>query len=332
MGKFNLFSPYAPYGWEQINLSEGTYIPSELNNRENASFAYWQRAFFQRAASVIKLEVPKEWEGGIKQFLYWCLTRQGFVYVGKSKVYGKFFQPCTINGFTFYYQPTRVLICNPYNKDPELNKEIELDKDGALLKWTPDFRGIWDIINMFAEKMALMNPVIDISIRNNAMSWVYMAKTPQAAASFKKAMDEIYQGKPGVVVDKDLLLNDVERDTDPFSFLDRKNIAQSYINDKLLQDWQTILNAFDAEVGIPTVPYAKKERMVTSEAESRQTDSKARSQIWLECLQSSIEHINDVLGEDVGIKASLRYDEEVKEDELGKDDNTGDGNMVEGRE
>ena len=70
--------------------------------------------------------------------------------------------------------------------------------------------------------------------------------------------------------------------------------------------------------------------MVTSEAESRQTDSKARSQIWLECLQSSIEHINDVLGEDVGIKASLRYEEkeEVKEDELCKDDDTGEGELA----
>lgn len=322
------FSPYAPYYWDQINFSAGTYVPSELHNRENASFAFWQRALFQRAASVIELSVPKEWEGSVKQFLYWILTRKGYCWVGRSDMYGKLFQDCTLQGFSVFYQPTHVLITNPYNKDPRTTGELKLDENGTLLKLTPDFMGIWDIVNYYAERLALITPVVDVSIRNNAMAWAYLAKTPQAAATFKKAMDEIYSGKPGVVVDASMLLNDESRDQEPFEFLDRKNIAQSYILDKLLQDMQSLLNSFDAEIGIPTIPYAKKERMVTSEAESRQSDSQARSAIWLECLKSSIEHLNDVMGEDFGISAKLRYESGVKENVTGKNDDNGDRELV----
>lgn len=319
----NIFTPYAPYGWDQINFHEGCYIPSELHNRENQIFGLMQRALFQRASSVIDLGVPEEWEGDKKDFLYWCLTRRGFVYAGESKVYKKIFTVCDLFGHNFYYQPTHVLIHNPYNKDPDLDGQIELDKTGALITWSPDKMGIWDVINFYAEKLALISPVEDISIRNNAMAWVYLAATPQAAASFKKAMDEIYAGKPGVVVDKNLLLNDIDRDKDPFQFLDRKNIAQSYILDKLLTDFTTILSQFDAEIGIPTMAnQSKKERMVVDEANSRKSDSTARSQIWIRSLQSSIKHLNDVLGYDFGITAKLHYEEdEERSDNNVREDN-----------
>lgn len=330
------FYGFAPYFWDEINLHDGCYVPSELHPKESEMFCYFQRALFQRLSSVIKLGVPKEWEGGRKEFLYWCLTRQGFVYAGKSKVYGKIFSVCTLYGHDFFYQPTDVLLNNPYNMDPELKQQIKLDENGTLIKWTPDFMGTWDIVNLYAEKLALLMPVEDISIRNNAMSWVYLASTPQAAASFKKAMDEIYSGKPGVVVDKKLLLNDVDHNQDPFQFLDRKNIAQSYILDKLLTDFNTILSQFDAEIGIPTMAnQSKKERMVVSEAESRMTDARARSEIWLECLKSSIEHLNEVVGEDFGLTAELRYKPEEGEKEnspLEKSPEEADASSPEGRE
>lgn len=332
----NIFKNYAPYGWDAINFHEGCYVPSELHTRENVIFALMQRALFQRASSVIDLEVPEEWEGDKKDFLYWCLTRRGFVYAGESDVYKKCFTVCDLQGYNFYYQPTHALIYNPYNKDPDLDGVVELDKRGALIKWSPDFMGCWDVINYFAEKLALISPVEDISIRNNAMAWVYLAATPQAAASFKKAMDEIYSGKPGVVVDKNLLLNDTDRDKDPFQFLDRKNIAQSYILDKLLTDFNTILAQFDAEIGIPTMSnQSKKERMVVDEANSRKADATARSAIWIRSLQSSIKHLNDVLGYDFGLKAKLHYEEEEPERKEGdqnvtdENDNPIDGKVAE---
>ena len=79
---------------------------------------------------------------------------------------------------------------------------------------------------------------------------------------------------------------------------------------------QTILNSFDNEIGIPTVPYEKKERMVQSEAESRQVDSKARVTVWVETLNRGFKGINNLYN--TNMKATYKYEnyeEEVTPDE-----------------
>ena len=57
-------------------------------------------------------------------------------------------------------------------------------------------------------------------------------------------------------------------------------------------DRQTLLSAFDAEIGIKSLPYNKKERLVTAEAESREQDSTARLDVWKATLDSSLELVN----------------------------------------
>ena len=76
-------------------------------------------------------------------------------------------------------------------------------------------------------------------------------------------------------------------------FMDRPHLKESYITDKLLMDRQTLLQEFDREVGIATVPYHKKERMTEYESESSQEESQARITIWLECLNESLEKVNE---------------------------------------
>lgn len=63
------------------------------------------------------------------------------------------------------------------------------------------------------------------------------------------------------------------------------------MTDKILTDMQTIVNNFDREIGIPSLPYQKKERMVTSEADSTIIDSQSRILTWFETLKSSIENV-----------------------------------------
>ena len=63
---------------------------------------------------------------------------------------------------------------------------------------------------------------------------------------------------------------------------------------------------FDAEIGIVTIPYNKKERMVTSEAESRQGDALARITVWNDCLNQCFDIINTKYG--TNMKSSIRHD------------------------
>ena len=123
-------------------------------------------------------------------------------------------------------------------------------------------------------------------------------------------MDKINQGEPTVFYDKKLL-NDPTDKEQPFQFLERANLKNSYLTTDQLKDFSTILNNFDCEIGIPTIPYEKKERMVASEADSREIDATACSTVWLETLETTIGNVNKMF--DTDIKVSLRYATEAEE-------------------
>lgn len=285
---------YVPYDWQELNLIQGTYTPSPTKKMNNAAFEFWERSLFQRACSTLDLKVPKDWEGGYRDFLYYCLFKLGFVMITEYPEVGKIFNPCTLKGHNVKFQPTSVLVCNPYMKATD-NKEFQIGENCELLKLTPDYRGIWDIITRYAEKLAGLDRDVDMSIDNSKTAFLVSARDKTSRLAIEKALDLISEGKPVAVLDKNIMNNKADEEY-PIDLIDFK-IKENYLLTDLLRDQQTILNNFDAEVGIPTIPYQKAERMVTEEAESRQIDATSRSLVWFDTLKSSIEIINKHYGE-----------------------------------
>lgn len=298
---------YLPY--KELNIVETSFIPSTVKVRNNRAYAYWERSLFQRACSTIILNVPEAWSGNVKDFLYWCLFRYGFVAVFNTDEFGTVFNPCNLHGFDFYYQPTEAVIANP-RLSQSLN--LKIGEDTELIKLTPDYQGIWDIIGYYAGKFAELDTSLNVSILNSKYSWLMGAKNKATAETLKKAFDSIQKGNPLTIIDK--MPDDPASKDTPFQFLDFGNLKNNYIITDLLQDWQTLLNAFDAEVGIPTIPYQKKERMVVSEAESRVVDSTSRSVIWYDTLTNSIDEVNKTFPE-LQLSAELRYQDSFEDRE-----------------
>lgn len=296
---------YKPLNYEQINIYEGTYKPSMVKSFNNEVFKFWERSLFQRALSIIEIDgIPEEWKGNNKDFLYYCLFRYGFVPVFETAEYGLVFSPATLYGFDFFYQPTECVVANP--KLPG-GLTLKMGKDCEILKVTPDYRGIWDIITYYAEKLATLDSAINMSIINNKFAYVLGARNRGMAQALKKMLDKINAGEPAVILDQKIMNDTTDKDV-PYQFLERSNLKQSYLTTDQLNDFQTLINNFDAEIGIPSIPNEKKERMVTAEAESRKTDSVARCTIWLETLNNSAEQVNKMFG--TSIKFSLRFDQE----------------------
>ena len=307
---------YTPLNYDQINTIEGSYIPSNVKSMNNKVFEFWQRSLFQRACSVIESELPENWSGSVKDFLYYCLFRFGYVPIWYSPEYGYTFQPANLQGYNWYYQPVTALVANPLLKEP---LEMQIGTDCEILKLTPDYRGIYDIICYYAEKLATLDNALNMSLINNKFAFMLGARNKVAGQALKKMLDKVNRGEPAVIYDMKLL-NDQTDKTEPFQVWERNNLKNSYLTTDQLRDFQTILNNFDNEVGIPTIPYEKKERMVASEAESRQMDSQSRATIWIECLNSSADKIK-ALYPDLTLSFKLRYDpEEVREDEQRKPD------------
>lgn len=307
---------YVPLNYNQLNIVESSYRPSVVKNN-SVAFAYWQRSLFQRACSVLDFTLPDDWTGKTRDFFYYCLFRFGYVAVFDRPEFGRVFQPATLNGINFYYQPTRALIANP--AIPE-SLDLEIGRECEILKLTPDYIGIWPIIDRYAQKLATLDGAIDMSIVNNKFAFILAAKNKAAAAALKKMLDKVNAGEPAVILDMKVLNDEVDK-TEPWQSWMRDHLKENYLTTDQLKDQQTILNAFDSEIGIPTTPYQKQERMTDFESRSRSVDSKARMTVWLDTLNSSIEEVKK-LYPDIKLAVKYRYEDEAKEvdDDAGDDD------------
>lgn len=307
---------FRPYFSNQINIYDAFNRPSTVKTRNNRTFEYWERALFERAMFAIEFdEWPEEWKGRVKDFIVYVLFRFGFGGVSYEREFGHFLQPMTLSGYDFNYMPVQAILSNP-----KLSKTYTIGKDCAILQLTPDYMGIWDIIDRFAGELSNLDNALDMSLINNKIAWMFGAKTKGAASAIRKAFDQIQQGEPLAIYDQ-RITDDATTKDEPFQHVDF-NVKGNYITTDLLQDACTILRNFDAEIGIPTLPYDKKERLVEDEANSRKIESQARATIWIDTLNETAKDVTKLFP-DIKIHARLRASEEVSEDVTYNDESTG---------
>lgn len=295
---------YIPLNYRNLNIATNTFMPNSVKSYNNKTFEFWSRALFQRACSVFEFITPEAWTGAPTDFLYWCLFRFGYVLVWDDPKYGYTFNPCTLSGYNIYYQPTNALVSNPAMKRSTKGKKFILGKNAELLKMTPDYFSCWDIIAYYAEKLSTLDVALNTSLINSKLGLVLGASNKSGAEAIKKMLDKINRGEPACIVDK-TIMNDSQSKEAPFTVWEQ-NIKAKYISDMLLADLATILKNFDSEVGIPSID-DKKERLVTSEAEAKQIDSKARALVWFDTMVNSIDKIRE-LYPDIRLDVKLRYD------------------------
>jgi hypothetical protein len=293
---------YAPYSYSEINALDGCYTPSEIHDADDFVYWYWFRSLFQRAASTLEFDFPEKFTAEEKDFFYYCLLKYGFVCVFNSERFGLSFNPCTLYGFDLYYQPTNAIVTNPALSE---SLDLKINKECALIKLTPDYLGVFDIIDYYASKLANMSCSLDMTVENSKTAFVMAGKTKSAIQTLKKIVDLISHGKTTIVADG--RVTSPKEDVEPFTWLTR-NAKESYVGTDLLQDIQTILNMFDREIGIPTIPYQKKERMVDFESKSAMIDSSSRLSTWIRTLEASLENVNSIFGTNFSVEARIDLD------------------------
>ena len=305
---------FYPLNYDQINLIEGTYQPSPVKNRNNASFDFWVRSLFERAQSSMIFDLPGFWQGDRMDFWYYCMFKFGYLSVQDltkidridAQKIGMCFNPVGLTGKDFYYSPTHAILSNPMLND---SLELKINEQCAIVKFSPSYMGIWDTIEFYADKLSNLDNAINVSIINNKFAYVLAGKTKGAVAALKKMMDKINAGVPAVFLDQ-RVMNDRESKDTPFQFLQRDNLKQSYLTTDQLMDLHTLLSDFDAEIGIPTVPYQKKERETEYESKSKVADGLARVLTFERCINASLENVNRLYPE-LNITFRLRWKDEL---------------------
>lgn len=313
---------YGPYYYEMINRIEGSFFPSQVRPCDNLTYHLRVRSLIQKLQSVIEFKnLPEGWVGAPKDFLYLCFFRLGYVAAWNDVKFGPIFQPCGLTGQNVYYQPVTATISNP--AFPE-GKELTIDEDCVIIKLSPDYMGAWDIITEYAEKLSTLDNAIQMSIINNKIPFVMGAKNKGMAKMIQKIVDKVNRGEPLVIYDdvftegnsKQLKTSD-----NPFSVFDREHLKNSYITSDQLKDAQTILNMFYNEVGIPTVPYQKMERMINEEAQSQKIASSSRLATWMDCLTDGFDKFNKLAGTNIKVVYRFKDMEEGESNEFSETDN-----------
>lgn len=294
-----------PVSYDYINVYKHQYRPSTIHVKETGLSWYFKRYLIQKIISVFKFEgIPENW--ATDYFLY-TLFVFGYCAVINTNKYGVIPQHCTLSGYNIYYRPNRAIITNPLFKR---TIEARIGRDTELVRMSPDWCGVWDIVEYYADLMALTSETIAVNLINSKFSYVFAAEDKTSAESLKKLYDQIASGEPAAFADKKLF-ND---DGSPSWLVFTQNLKQNYIAGDLLEDLAKIDSRFNTEIGIPNVNIAKASGVGAAEVMANNIDTQSKVALWLDTIRESLEKVNDMFG--LNISVSLRFEnEEVITDE-----------------
>lgn len=272
----------------------GLYRTTPFDNSPNFNMDYWTRSLFQRLTAIIDFEnLPNEEAGKYKwdkDALKFGLFMCGYLAVFESKKYGIVPQPCALTGFGLQYQPSGAIINTPYFQIPQ---PLKIGIDCELLKLTPDYQGIFDIIMKYATELKEIDTSIKASARNSRLGYAMVATNDKTARTLKAIRERIINGEDAIIDDK-LIKDKVNPEQLPWYQFDR-DVKNNYLLGELLEARRTTLVDFYREIGVRMIE-DKRERMITSEVEAGNAETFIRSEVWIETLKDSCDKINEMFG------------------------------------
>lgn len=281
-----------PTYYDYNNLTSSQSQPGVYHVERTGLNRYFERYLLQKAMSVFEFKVPEHWN--LNYFLY-VLYCWGFVAVINTDQFGIIPQACGLKGYNVMYQPTNVTISNPLIrggiKTPEIGTEC------ALIRLQPDYGGVMDIVQYYANLMAVAVEAASTNIMNSKLSYVFGAKSKAFAETFKKMMDQVASGKPAVVTDPKLFTADGTPLWTTFS----QNLKQNYIASDILADVKKLEQAFCTEIGIPNANSEKRERLISDEVNANNFETRSLATGWLRSLQEGIDMTNRLFGDIVSV-------------------------------
>ena len=296
-----------PMYFSQENIIQSMNSPGIVHCNNTELVNYFKRYLYQKAVSTIDCSIPDTWN---RDYLLYTLFARGYIAVVRTNKYGVICQSCGLSGFDIYYAPTHALISNPLLRgilQPRIHVQCE------VLKLTPDYLGIDDLITYYANKLALAGETVDTNLVNTKLAYIFTAGNKAAAASFKMLYDDIASGKPAVVVDKSLTRDDGSLGIEMFN----QQLSNTYIAGDVLSDMKKIEAQFDTDIGIPNANTDKRERLITDEVNSNNTETRAKLDLWIESLNDGADRANKMFGLSLSFKK--RFEDPAPDPEGGEE-------------
>lgn len=279
-----------PASYDYINASVSQESPSTVHVTNTGLQRFFARYLLQKAISVFEWQLPKTWN---RDYFLYTLYCWGFLAIVKTDKFGVIPQGCSLSGYDVFYAPTHANIANPLLRGiirPRIGTQC------TLFKLQPDYCSILDLVNYYADMMALCSETAATNLLNSKLAYVFLAKDKRAAESYKKMYDAVASGDPAVVIDKSLY-----SDTSDAWRTFAQNLSSNYIASDILEDLRKWENKFSTEIGIPNANTEKKERLITSEVTANNFETMSKCELWLESLKKSCEEANEMFDIEIGV-------------------------------
>lgn len=285
--------------YDYQNAYNSMINPSTVHVSNTGLQWYFRRYLLQKAMAVFVWTLPKTWN---RDYFLYTLYCWGFIGVVNTDKFGVICQAAALKGYGVYYEPTHLVIANPLLRGI---LQPKIGTQAALIKLQPDYRGVMDKINFYADMLALSAETAGVDLVNSKLSYVFGAQNKQQAESFKKMFDQINSGQPASFVDKSLF-ND---DGTPNWMLFNQNIKNTYIAGDILDDMRKWELKFDTDFGINNANTEKKERLLVDEVNSNNQEIRLWSDLALEELQTGCRQAQELFGVDIWVEYRTKTEE-----------------------
>lgn len=293
-------------------------------------FLYFRKYLLQKCISVFKFTFPESWTRDQIRHFRNTLFTMGYIGVFEDKKYGLVALQCSFMGQNLFYSPKKIIISNPLLAGVE--KTIGKDCVLFTLQETPSFgsayfqptsTSVLDIIDYYANKMALASQDLDSNLVCSQIAYILGAEDKAVADAFYKMFDEVSEGLPAVATTKKLFREDGKPAWEAF----QQNLTQTFIANDILTTISSLNDQFCTLVGIPNANTEKRERMIESEIAANSTETNSLSDLWLENMSTCCDEVNKMFG--VNMKVEKRYnnintDGEVTDDVSDISESSGD--------
>ena len=186
-----------PFDYDFINLYGNVMAPSAIHPYSNMTTRFYIDYFLKRAMSKFSFTMPEWWQ---KNFFQYVLFVRGYLAIFDTPDFGIIPMNCTLSGFGLWYTPKSALIANPALEAGRGNGEKVIGKDCELLLLQPNYKGLWDVCALHAERMAYAHEALVMNLAESKLSHVFFADNKAQAQMFKEMMDEVQQGNFAVAV------------------------------------------------------------------------------------------------------------------------------------
>lgn len=289
----------APYSYEFVNAYNGAIDPSTVHCANTALTGYFRRYLMQKLFSVFKWTAPEVWN---MDYFRYVLYAMGYIAIINTDKFGVIPQLCGLRGYNVFYAPTNVIVTNPRLRG---TLDPVIDEQCVVIKLTPDYRGLWDMLQYYANLMALAGEAAGMNLINSKLGYIAAAKSKTMAEAVKKAYDQVQSGNPLVVYDSKY--KEPERGDSSLLDMFTQDLGQNFIAPQISEVIRDLEDEFCRKVGLYTVNGDKRERMIT--AETNQDSTYAMAESWLESLKDGCRKARNMFG--IELDVDWRYSHEI---------------------